>query len=90
MVVVFISESGYAIYCRNARVLAKFHPGLHEGVDVRTDELRTYDFLRTKTSWMLSLPNYLTYGAPLRALRARELRYNYEKRAGNLQCTTVL
>ena len=55
----FISKSpgGYAIYCRNARVQwnAKFHPGLHEGVDVSTD-----DFLRTKISWMHSLPNFLT------------------------------
>ena len=49
----------------------KFHPGLHEGVDVRTD-----DFLRTKISWMHSLPNYLTHGAPLRAFRAQELRYH--------------
>ena len=46
---------------------AKYHPGLHEGVNVRTD-----DFLRTKISWMHSLPNFLTHGAPL---RARELRY---------------
>ena len=69
---------------------AKFHPGLHEGVDVRTYVLRTDDFLRTKISWMHSLPSFLTQGASLRALRARELRYNYEKRGGNLQCTTVL
>ena len=33
-----------------------FHPGLHEGVDVRTD-----DFLRTKISWMRRLPNFLTH-----------------------------
>ena len=49
---------------------AKFHPGLHEGVDVRTDVrtdvLRTDDFLRTKISWIHSLPNFLTHGAPLR------------------------
>ena len=50
------------------------HPGLHEGVDVRTDVFRTYDFLRTQISWMHSSPNFLTLGAPLRALRARELR----------------
>ena len=37
---------------------AKFHPGLHEGRDVRTD-----DFLRTKISWI-----FLTYGSPLRAI----------------------
>ena len=29
----------------------------------------------TKFSWMDSLPNFVTNGAPLRALRARELRY---------------
>ena len=44
-----------------------FHPGLHEGVDVRTD-----DFLRTKISWIHRLPNFLTHGAPLRAFRVRE------------------
>ena len=49
---------------------AKFHPGLHEGMDVRTD-----DFLRTKISWMHRLLNFLTHDAPLRAKRARELRY---------------
>ena len=39
------------IYRRNVLVLesAKFHPGLHEGVDVRTD-----DFVRTKISCMHS------------------------------------
>ena len=45
----------------------KIHPGLHEGVDVRTD-----DFLRTKIFWMHRLRNFLTRGAPLRALRAAE------------------
>ena len=45
----------------------KCHLGLHDGVDGRTD-----DFLRTKFSWMHSLPNYLTHGALLRELRARE------------------
>ena len=46
---------------------AKFHPGLHEGVDVRMD-----DFLRTKISWMQTLPNFLTIGAPLCTLHARK------------------
>ena len=32
----------------------------------------TYDFLRTKISWIHRLPNFLTYGAPLRAFRVRE------------------
>ena len=45
----------------------KCHLGLHDGVDGPTD-----DFLRTKVSWMHSLPNYLTHGALLRELRARE------------------
>ena len=49
---------------------AKFHPGLHEGVDVRTD-----DFLRTKSFWMHRFTTFLTHRAPLRALLARELRY---------------
>ena len=56
------------MYRRNAWVLEmQFHPGLHEGVDVRTD-----DFLRTKISWIHRLPNFLTHGAPLRAFRVRE------------------
>ena len=43
----------------------RFHPGLHEGVDVGTG-----DFLRTKISWMRGEPNFLTHDAPLRALLA--------------------
>ena len=38
----------------------------------RTGVLRTDDFLRAKISWVHSLPNCLTHGAPLRALRDRE------------------
>ena len=38
----------------------------------RTDVLRTDDLLRAKISWVHSLPNFLTHGAPLRALRERE------------------
>ena len=34
-------------------------------MDVRTDVSPTDDFLRTKISWMHSLPNNLTHGAPL-------------------------
>ena len=41
-------------------------------MDVRTDVLHTDAFLRTKISWMHKLPNFLTHGAPLRALFARE------------------
>ena len=72
----FISKSlgSYAMYRLNP---FKFHPGLHGGVDVRTDVLRTDDFLRTRISRMHRLPNFLIHGAPLRALRARELRYYF-------------
>ena len=31
-------------------------------------------YVIAKFSWMGSLPNFVTHGAPLRALRARELR----------------
>ena len=66
------SPDGYAILLpkRTGTWNAKFHFGLHEGVNLRTDVLRTDDFLRTKISSMHSLPNFLTDGAPLRALRA--------------------
>ena len=39
---------------------AKFHPGLHEWVDVRTE-----DFLRTQISQIHRLLNFLTQSAPL-------------------------
>ena len=48
---------------------------------VRTDSLAVgsgrsmYGHVITKFSRMDSLPHFLTHGAPLRALRARELRY---------------
>ena len=42
------------------------------GVDVRTDVLRTDDFFRTKISRKHRLPYFLTHGASLCALRARE------------------
>ena len=48
-----------------------FDIGLHE-VCVRVGVL----YVITKFSRMDSLPNFVTHGAPLRALRARELRYN--------------
>ena len=35
-----------------------------------------YGHVITKFSRMGSLPHFLTHGAPLRAVRARELRYN--------------
>ena len=73
------SPDGYAILLpkRAGTWNAKFHFGLHEGVNSRTDVLRTDDFLRTKISWMHSLLNFFTHGAPLRALRAGELRHKY-------------
>ena len=43
---------------------------------VRTDGRSVYDHVITKFSWMGSLPNFLTHGAPLRAIRAREHRYD--------------
>ena len=52
VVVVFLSlKSGWLsdlLPKRTRTWNAKFHPGWHEGVDVRTDVLRTDDFLRTK------------------------------------------
>ena len=44
-------------------------------MDVRTYALRADDFLRTKISWM---HRFLTHGAPLHALRARESSANNE------------
>ena len=43
---------------------------------VRTDG-RAYGHVITKFSQMGRLPHFLTHGAPLRALRARELRYDH-------------
>ena len=51
-----------------------FDIGLHE-VCVRVG----VRYVITKFSRMDSLPNFVTHGAPLRALRARELRYYKEK-----------
>ena len=47
-----------------------FDIGVHE-VCVRVG----VRYVITKFSRMDSLPNFVTHGAPLRALRARELRY---------------
>ena len=41
-------------------------------MDVCTDVLRTDDFLQTKISLKHRLAHFLTHGAPLHALRARE------------------
>ena len=43
---------------------------------VRTDGRSVYGHVITKFSRMGSLPHFFTQGAPLRALRARQLRYN--------------
>ena len=53
-----------------ARSIVTFDIGLHE-VCVRVG----VRYVITKFSWMDSLPNFVTHGAPLRALRAPELRY---------------
>ena len=52
-----------------------FDIGLHE-VCVRTG----VRYVITKFSRMDSLPNFVTHDALLRALRARELRYNGTKK----------
>ena len=46
---------------------------------VRTDG-RAYGHVITKFSRMGRLPHFLTHGAPLGALRARELRYKAVKK----------
>jgi len=43
--------------------------------DGRAGGRSVYSHVITKFSRMGSLPHFLTHGAPLRALRARELRY---------------
>ena len=43
---------------------------------VRVGGRKGVRYVITKFSKMDSLPNFVTHGAPLRALRARELRYN--------------
>ena len=67
-----LSPGGYTtIYCRNARILEmqNFNPVYMKGWTY----VGTYS-ARLKIAWMNSLPNFLGHGAPLRALRARELR----------------
>ena len=44
----FISKSSGVPPKRAGTSNAKFQPGLHEAVDVRTDVLRSNDFLRNK------------------------------------------
>ena len=45
--------------------------------DGRAGGRLVYGHVITKFSRMGSLPHFLTHGAPLRALRARELRYYF-------------
>ena len=56
---------------------ATFDVGLHE-VCVPVGGRAGVRYVITKFSRMDSLPNFVTHGAPLRALRARELRYYVE------------
>ena len=49
------------------------------GADGRSGGRSVYGHVITKFSRMGSLPHFLIHGAPLRALRARELRNNSEK-----------
>ena len=63
--------------------------------DGRAGGRLVYGHVITKFSRMGSLPHFLTHGAPLRALRARELRYYFcylQKltRALNNPCTEHL
>ena len=58
-----------------ARSNVTFDISLHE-VYVRAG----VRYVMTKFSRMDSLPNFLTHCAPLRALRARDLRYDFEVR----------
>ena len=44
--------------------------------DGRAGSRAVYSHVITKFSRMDNLPHFLTHGAPLWALRARELRYN--------------
>ena len=71
VVVVFISKrpGSYAIYRRNVLVLEmqNFIPAYTKGWTY----VRTYP-VRTIISWMHRLPNFLSHGAPPRALRARK------------------
>ena len=48
----------------------------HIGMPVVRTDGRAYGHAITKFSRIGRLPYFLTHGAPLRALRARELRYN--------------
>ena len=57
-----------------ARSIGTFDISLHE-VCVRVG----VRFVITKFSWMDSLPNFVTHGVPLRALRARQLRYHHQQ-----------
>ena len=47
IVVFYLYKFGQLCYLLPKRVGAKFHPSLHEGADIHTD-----DFVRTKISWM--------------------------------------
>ena len=67
-----------------------FDIGVHE-VCVRVDGRAGVRYIITKFSRMDSLPNFLTHGAPLRALRARESSAinQYSASVDIIQCTEV-
>ena len=80
----FISKnpSGYAIYCRNARVLEmqNFTPPYMKGwTYVRTYSVWTI-FSEPKFFGCVDLPNFLTHGAPLRALRFLRTKIFWKRR----------
>ena len=49
-----------------------------------------YSHVITKFSRMGSLPHFLTHGAPLRVLRARELRCQYQHSKFKIQSTPII
>ena len=80
----FISKnpSGYAIYCRNARVIEmqNFTPPYMKGwTYVRTYSVWTI-FSEPKFFGCVDLPNFLTHGAPLRALRFLRTKIFWKRR----------
>ena len=49
------------------------------GADGRSNGWSVYGHVTSQFSRMGSLPHFLTHGAPLCTLRARELHYNYHR-----------
>ena len=63
------------ILCPRRVVLGLPSPSLRVCADVRTDGRSRDYYVRTKISWIDSLPNFLSNGAPLAGF-AHRLRYN--------------